>query len=160
MRTTPRRGASAPVETLSCLSLVSAEEAVVLSPGTPWQIPWELLMLGPFVDCLLDDGGQMRHVTAGALLCSAARRSTAPGWPLEANDYDPLPMFPSEMSLLDAARLIVETRWEFAVVMDREPKLITPRAVLRSLLDISGSGCREQPGRSAVLVPRSKRRAD
>ncbi len=115
-------------------------------------------MLGPFVDCLLDDGGQMRHVTAGALLCSAARRSTAPDWPLEANDYDPLPMFPSEMTLLDAARLIVETRWEFAVVMDREPKLITPRAVLRSLLDISG--CREQPGRSAVLVPRSKRRAD
>ena len=123
----------------TCLSHVPAEEVVVLALGTAWQIPWELLMLGPFAECVLDDRGQMRLVTAGALLCSAARRASPPDSPLEAEDYNPMPRFASDMTLFEAARLIVETGWDRAIVMDPLPRLITPRAVLRSLLDRRGS---------------------
>ena len=123
-----------PPATATCLAHIVAEEVVVLSLGTAWQIPWELLMLGPFAECILDDGDHLRHVTAGALLCSAARRATPPDSPLEAGDYQPLLRFASDMSLLDAARLIVETGWDRAIVMDPLPKMITPRAVLRALL--------------------------
>ena len=119
----------------TCLAHIPAEEVVVLGLGTAWQIPWELLMLGPFAECVLDDGVQMRHVTAGALLCSAARRASPPDSPLEAADYLPLPRFASDMTLLDAARLIVETGWDRAIVMDPLPRMITPRSVLRSLLE-------------------------
>ncbi len=118
-----------------CLAQVGAEELVVLAPGTAWRILWELLMLGPFAECVLDDGGQMRHVTAGALLSSAARRSSPPGAPLEAADYPPLLMFTSEITLVGAARLIIEPGWNHAVVLGPLPRLITPRAVLRSLLN-------------------------
>lgn len=117
------------------LTLVSAEELIVLALGTPWQIPWELLMLGPFAECVLDDNGQMRHVTAGALLASAATRSLPPSSPLVAADYPPLVTFPPDLSLMAAVRLIVEPGWERAVVLDPIPRLITPRAVLRSLLE-------------------------
>jgi hypothetical protein len=41
------------------------------------------------------------------------------------------------MPLLDAAVLVVETGWDLAVVMDREPRLITARSVYRALV---GSG--------------------
>lgn len=118
-----------------CLAQVRAEELIVLAPGTAWQIPWELLMLGPFAECVLDDDGQMRHVTAGALLASAARRSSPPASPLRAADYAPLLKFSSDMTLLDAARLIIQPGWDHAVVMDPLPRLITPRSVLRSLLE-------------------------
>jgi hypothetical protein len=123
------------VQPSTFLSQIAAEEVVVLAVGTAWQIPWELLMLGPFTECVLDDGGQMRHVTAGALLSSAARRSSPPSSPLEADDYCPLPKFASDMTLLDAARLIVETGWDHAIVMDPHPRLIAPRSVLRSILE-------------------------
>ena len=119
----------------TCLAPVPAEEVVVLDSGTAWQIPWELLMLGPFAECVLDDGGQMRLVTAAALLCSAARRASPPDSPLVAVDYQPLPSFASDMTLLEAARLIVETGWDRAIVMDPLPRIVTPRSVLRSLLD-------------------------
>jgi hypothetical protein len=116
------------------LSHVASEEVVVLAPGTAWQIPWELLMLGPFSECVLDDRGQMRHVTAGALLASAARHSSPPDSPLLAEDYRPLPTFAPDMTLMDAARLIVETGWDHAILTDPQPRMITPRSVLRSLV--------------------------
>ena len=119
----------------TCLTQVPAEGLVILPLGTAWQVPWELLMLGPFADCVLDDGGQMRHLTAGALLTSAARRTLPPSSPLEAADYPLLMTFESEMTLLDAVRLIIEPGWDYAVVMDPVPRLITPRSVLRSVLE-------------------------
>ena len=85
------RAVQPPTASAMCLLHVPAEEVVVLALGTAWQIPWELLMLGPFAECVLDDRGQMRLVTAGALLCSAARRSSPPDSPLEADDYQPMP---------------------------------------------------------------------
>lgn len=119
----------------TCLTQVPAEGLVILPLGTAWQVPWELLMLGPFADCVLDDVGRMRHVTAGALLSSAARRTLPPSSPLEAADYPLLMTFESEMTLLEAVRLIIEPGWDHAVVMDPVPRLITPRSVLRSLLE-------------------------
>ena len=79
-----------------------------------------------------------RHLTAATMVRSAARRSTDPAAPLEPSDYPQLPTFPADTSLLEAARLIVETGWELAVVLLDEPHLITPRSVLRSLLLTSG----------------------
>lgn len=123
-----------PISPSNCLAHVPAEGLVIVPLGTAWQVPWELLMLGPFAECVLDDDGLMRHVTAGALLCSAAKRSTPPSSPLEAVDYEPLLKFASDMSLLDAAKLIIEPGWDYALVMDPVPRLITPRSVLRSLV--------------------------
>ena len=79
-----------------------------------------------------------RHLTAATMVRSAARRSTDPAAPLEPSDYPQLPTFPADTSLLEAARLIVETGWALAVVLLDEPHLITPRSVLRSLLLTSG----------------------
>jgi hypothetical protein len=121
------------------LAFIPAEEVVVLAAGTAWQVPWELLMLGPFSDCVLDDGGLMRHVTAGSLLTSATRRQSSPCSPLEADDYRPLLKFAPDMTLLDAARLIVETGWDHAIVMDLHPRLITPHSVLRSIVSQGAS---------------------
>ncbi len=43
--------------------------------------------------------------------------------------------FASDMTLFDAVRMIIEPGWDHAVVMDPVPRLITPRSVLRSVLE-------------------------
>jgi hypothetical protein len=129
----------------------AADDIVVLPADTQWRVPWELLMLGPFASCVLADGNQARHLTAGALMRSASRRSTGPDEILHAADYPPLLVFTPETTLLEAAGLAVEMGWELAVVNDREPRLITTRSVFRSLLTSQGS----EP-LSAVAVGASK----
>lgn len=75
-------------------------------------------MLGPFPSCLLADGDDTRHVTAAAMVRSAAllchRRN--------------------HCTLVEAARLVVETGWEVAIVNDAEARSITSRTVFRVLL--------------------------
>jgi hypothetical protein len=122
------------VNRLSRVDQVEAEPAVVLPAGTHWQVPWELMMLGPFRECVLDDGQHMRHVTAEALLSSAARRALSPMTPLIPSDYVPILQVAPHTTLLEAVKLIVEPGWERALVMDVHPKLITPRCVLRLVL--------------------------
>jgi len=111
-----------------------AEDVVVLASGTLWQVPWELMMLGPFVSCGLLDGEAIRHVTVPAMVASAVRHCSSPDAVLAACDYPKLPVFAGEMPLLDAAVLVVETGWDLAVVMDREPRLITARSVYRAMV--------------------------
>lgn len=113
---------------------LASDDVVVLSIDTPWRVPWELLMLGPFASCVLADGNEARHVTAGALIRSAAHRSTGPDELLHADDYPPLLVFAPETTLLEAAGLAIQMGWEVAVVNDDEPRLITTRSVFRSLL--------------------------
>jgi hypothetical protein len=97
------------------------------------------LMLGPFASCVLADGNQARHLTAGALVRSAARSSSGPEAELYADDYAPLLVFAPDTTLLEAAGLAVEIGWELAIVNDANPRLITPRSVFRSLLGSTGS---------------------
>lgn len=117
-----------------CLALVPAEDVVALPSGTSWWVPWELLMLGPFVSCVLANGDEMRHVTAAAMVRSAVKRSTQPEEPLHAEDYEMLRVFAPETTLVEAARLVVETGWEVAIVNDTEARMITSRTVFRALL--------------------------
>lgn len=114
-----------------------SEDVVVLASGTLWQVPWELMMLGPFASCGLRGGEGIRHVTVPAMVASAVRHRSSPDAVLAAFDYPKLPVFAGEMPLLDAAVLVVESGWDLAVVMDREPRLITARSVYRALV---GSG--------------------
>jgi hypothetical protein len=111
-----------------------AEDIVVLAAGTSWQVPWELMMLGPFASCGLIDGTVIRHVTVPMMVASAVRRCSAPHASLTACDYPPMPVFAAEMPLLDAAVLVGETGWDLAVVMAREPRVITARSVYRALV--------------------------
>jgi hypothetical protein len=117
----------------------AADDIVVLPHGTRWRVPWELLMLGPFASCVLADGNQARHLTAGALMRSASMRSTGPDEVLHADDYPTLLVFAPETTLLEAAGLAVEMGWELAIVNDEEPRLITTRSVFRSLLASRGT---------------------
>lgn len=117
-----------------------AEDVVVLASGTLWQVPWELMMLGPFVSCGLLDGEIIRHVTVPAMVASAVRHRSGPDDVLAAGDYPKLPVFAGAMPLIDAAVLVVETGWDLAVVMDREPRLITARSVYRALVGSVGLG--------------------
>jgi hypothetical protein len=111
-----------------------SEDVVVLSSGTLWHVPWELMMLGPFVSCGLLDGEVIRHVTVPAMVASATRRSSSHDAVLIASDYPKLPVFAGEMPLLAAAVLVAKTGWDLAVVMDNEPRLITARSVYRALV--------------------------
>jgi len=120
--------------TVPTVGSLPCEDIVVVAPGTLWRVPWELMMLGPFVSCGLLDGPHIRHVTVPALVTSATRRGTAPSAPLVAEDYVPLPVFAADTPLLDAAALVAGTAWDLAVVMDREPRVITARSVYRALV--------------------------
>jgi hypothetical protein len=120
-------------------NVASSDDIAVLPFGTPWRVPWELLMLGPFSSCVLADGDEACHLTAGALVRSAAKRRSGPDEVLHPEDYEPLPIFGPDTTLMDAATLSIESGWEFAIVNDVEPRLITPRSVFRSLLRSSGS---------------------
>ena len=111
-----------------------SEDIVVLAAGTLWQVPWELMMLGPFVSCGLLDGTLIRHVTVPAMVASALRQGSAPDDVLLPCDYTPMPVFAAEMPLLDAAALVAEAGWELAVVMSCEPRVITARSVYRALV--------------------------
>lgn len=119
---------------MMCLADVPAEDVVALPAGTSWRVPWELLMLGPFVSCVLSDGDRMRHVTAAAMVRSAVQRSSLPEEPLHPEDYETLRVLAPETSLVEAARLVVETGWEMAIVNDPNIRLITSRTVFRTLL--------------------------
>jgi hypothetical protein len=117
----------------------STDDTVVIPIGSTWRVPWELLMLGPFASCVLADGYQARHVTAGALMRSAAKRSSGPDELLYAEDYEPLPIFGPTTTLFEAAILSIEAGWEFAVVNEPQPRLVTPRSVFWALLRSPGS---------------------
>jgi hypothetical protein len=125
-----------------------SEGVVVLASGTLWQVPWELMMLGPFTSCGLLDGEFIRHVTVPAMVASAVRQSACPGGVLAPSDYPKLPVFAADMRVVDAALLVVETGWDLAVVMDREPRVITARTVYRALV---GTGARTS--RPSVCSP-------
>jgi hypothetical protein len=116
------------------VALLPAEDIVILAPDTVWQVPWELMMLGPFASCGLVDGEQIRHVTVSLMMASAVRHGTTPDAVLVPSDYPQLPVFASAMTVFEAAVAVVETGWELAVVMDRDPRVITARSVYCSLV--------------------------
>jgi hypothetical protein len=116
-----------------------SEDFVVLAADTAWRVPWELLMLGPFTNCVLHDGDLMRHVTATSMIRSALRCTSNPAAALTPDDYPPLLTLPPDMTVLDAVRSVVDNGWELAVVLHDEPRLITSRTVIRSLLNSSGT---------------------
>jgi hypothetical protein len=128
------------------LAGLTSEDIVILASGTLWQVPWELMMLGPFVSCGLLDGPVIRHVTVPAMVASAVRCSSNPDAALVPRDYAPMPVFAAAMRLLDAALLVVETGWDVAVVMDREPRVITARSVYRALVGSDVAMSNQLPG--------------
>ena len=111
-----------------------SDDVVSLATGTPWQVPWELLMLGPFGSCVLHDNGLFRHVTALAMARSAMHRLSKPDDPLCPFDYEILPSFSPEVALIDAARSAMESGWNVAVVRARELRMITADEVFRGLV--------------------------
>lgn len=125
------------VELPRCLATLPAEDVVTLSPRTMWQVPWELLLFGPFANCVLLDGEHVRLVTPTALVRSAVVRSSSPDEPLHPEDYSQLLVFAPATTLINAAKLVIETGWEIALVDDAERRLITPRVVFRALLAIA-----------------------
>ena len=122
------------VDMATTVAGLPSEDIVVLASGTLWQVPWELMMLGPFVSCGLLDGTMIRHVTVPAMVASAVRQGSTPDNVLLPCDYKPMPVFAAEMPLLDAAVLVAEAGWELAVVMAGEPRVITARSVYRALV--------------------------
>jgi hypothetical protein len=120
--------------TVACLP---AEDVVVLSATTTWQVPWELMMRGPFSGCGLLDGSLIRHITVASMIASAVRRQPAPGALLEPEDYPVLPVLSSDMSLLDAAVHVVENGWDIAIVLGDEPRAISALSVYRALMHTS-----------------------
>jgi hypothetical protein len=77
---------------------------------------------------------EMRHVTAAAMVRSALQRSTPRELPGHAEDYELLRVLALEMTLVEAALLVVEPGWEVAIVKDAEIRLITSCPVFRTLL--------------------------
>lgn len=138
-----------------CLRALPSEDTVALSADTAWRVPWELLMLGPFTSCVLHDGNLMRHVTATSMIRSALRCGSNPAATLRPDDYPPLLTLLPDMTVIDAVRSVVDNGWEVAIVMHPEPRLITSRTVIRSLLnsnDIS-PGPDARPGLGPIALP-------
>lgn len=117
-----------------------AERIVAMRPGTLWQVPWQLMMLGPFVSCVLLDGEFVRHVTVPAMMTSAVRRSPDSDSVLAPSDYPVLPVLAADMTLFDAAVSVVDNGWDLAVVLDREVRVITARSVYRALVGSDAMG--------------------
>jgi len=111
-----------------------SEDIEILAPGTSWQVPWELMMLGPFASCALLDGARIRHITIPAMVASAVRRGSGPDAVLTPCDYPTLPVLAAGMQLFDAALSAMESGWDLAAVTDREPRVITARSVYRALV--------------------------
>lgn len=128
------------------LADVPAADIVVLEPGTAWRIPWESLMMGPFTNCALDTGTDMRLITAGAMVRSAVLRSSGPEALLQPSDYSVVPVFAPDMTLIEAAGLVVESGWEIAVVGSSDHKLLCAQTLLRSLLGTDLSAVSRQSG--------------
>ncbi len=116
------------------VDLLPAEDIVILASGTQWQVPWELMMLGPFASCGLVDGQAIRHITVSSMMASAVRNGSTPEAALVPGDYPQLPVFAAAMTVFEAAVAVVETGWELAVVMDHDPRVITSRSVYCSLV--------------------------
>ena len=116
------------------IARLPAEDIVILAPDTVWQVPWELMMLGPFANCGLIDGDQIRHVTVSLMMASAVRHGTTPDAVLVPSDYPQLPVLSSAMTVFEAAVAVVEDGWELAVVMDQDARVITARSVYCSLV--------------------------
>jgi hypothetical protein len=119
---------------VNTVASLPSDDIVILASNTLWRVPWELMMLGPFTSCGLCDGDLIRHVTVPAMVASAVRRRTTPHDVLVPCDYPLLSVMASQMPLLEAAVLVVETGWEVAVIIDHEPRVITARAVYRALV--------------------------
>lgn len=127
------------------LADLAGEDAVDLRSGTLWKIPWELLMVGPFANCMLTDGNEVRHITAAAMVRSAVRRSTSPVEPLHPEDYPLLPVLAPDTTLFAVAQLLVDVGWEFAVVGGTEHRLFTPQTVFRTILGTGTLGPSQKP---------------
>jgi hypothetical protein len=136
-----------------CVRTLPSEDTVALSADTAWRVPWELLMLGPFTSCVLHDGDLMRHVTATSMIRSALRCNSNPASALTPDDYPPLMTLLPDMTVMDAVRSVVDNGWDLAVVMHAEPRLITSRTVIRSLLNFhEGSPLPDQPARMGPIA--------
>jgi len=134
-----------------------SEDIVILASSTIWEVPWELMLMGPFVSCGLLDGQHIRHVTVPAMVASAVRNRSTPSATLVADDYPRLPVFAAQMPLLDAAVLVAETGWELAVVMADEPRVVTARTVYRALLGpVTMQPARPHGGAACGLQPASR----
>ncbi len=133
-----------------CISALPTEDVVVLHAETPWAVPWELLMLGPFARCALADTDGFRLVTATAMLRSAVRGTSAPDALLCPLDYEPLLTLSPETSLFDAARSVVEVGWEIAMVSGADPQLIAAQSVFRALLAPSSAVPAAEMARSST----------
>ena len=117
------------------LSTLPAEDIVILASDTPWRVAWDLMTLGPFVSCGLLDDTYIRHLTVTSMVASACERRSSPDAAVQPCDHPRLPVFAAEMTLVDAAVRVIETGWELAVVLDREPRVVSARSVYRALAD-------------------------
>jgi hypothetical protein len=109
------------------------EDTAVVNRTTSWRVAWELLMVGPFTSCLINDRGRIRHVTAASLARAAAVRTDAMDGPLHLPDFRMLPRFASTTPLPALARSVVEDGWEFVAIGERPPLLVSARTVFRAL---------------------------
>lgn len=92
----------------------------------------------------------MRHVTATAMIRSVLRRSSDEAATLTANDYPPLPTLAPEMTVMEAVRSVVNDGWELAVVLHSDPRLVTSRTVIRSLLNVTEMSSPSDASRAAM----------
>jgi hypothetical protein len=140
---------------------LAREDIAILATGTLWRVPWELMMLGPFLSCGLLDGVEVRHLTVPTMVASAVRRRLTPETVLAPDDFPRLPIVSPDLLLSGAALSIVEHGWELAVVFDHDPlrnessaSMITARAVYRALVNSSDASSAPTPsGRSCVGTP-------
>ena len=109
------------------------EDTATLDRTTSWRVAWDLLMVGPFTSCLINDRGRIRHVTAVSLARAAAARADALDRPLHLPDFWVLPRFASTTPVPALARSVVEDGWEFVAVGETSPVLVSARTVLRAL---------------------------
>ena len=108
------------------LADVAAEDVVVLTAGTAWQVAWDLMISGPFQECVLKDGRGYRYLTPGELFRGALRRRTRGDQPLRPGDFRRLDTLAATLTLGQAALLLAERQWEVALVISGEPRLLTP----------------------------------
>ena len=122
------------------LSDVAVEDVAVLPAGTAWQVAWDLMILGPFQECLLKDGRGYRYLTTGEMFRSALRRHTSADQPLRPEDFRRLDALAATLTLRQAALLLAEREWDVAVVIGGEPRVLTARMLMRAIA-ASGAQC-------------------
>ena len=117
------------------LADVATDDVVVLPAGTAWQVAWDLMILGPFQECLLKDGRGYRYLTPGEMFRSVLRRRTRDDQPLRPDDFHRLDTLAATLTLGQAAHLLTDKQWDVAVVIGEEPRLLTARTLIRAIAD-------------------------